>query len=66
MRNVSPRAKIGVEIRDGYLRQPQTEEEVAWSDAASFAMIAEESWGWQTASDSEHAEIFVDRKCLSD
>jgi Arc/MetJ-type ribon-helix-helix transcriptional regulator len=38
------REKIGAEIRDGYLRQPQTEEEVAWSDAASIAMIAEEPW----------------------
>ena len=38
------RAKIGEAIRDGYLRLPQTEEELAWSDAASAAMIAEEPW----------------------
>lgn len=38
------REKIGEQIRDGYLRQPQTEEEIAWSDAASIAMIAEEPW----------------------
>ena len=38
------RAKIGEAIRDGYLRIPQTDEELAWSDAASAAMIAEEPW----------------------
>jgi Arc/MetJ-type ribon-helix-helix transcriptional regulator len=38
------RVKIGEEIREGYVRQPQTEDEVAWSDAASIAMIAEEPW----------------------
>ncbi len=38
------RTKIGEAIRDGYLRLPQTDDEVAWSDAASIAMIAEEPW----------------------
>lgn len=38
------RAKIGEEIRQGYLHFPQTDEEVALSDAASIAMIAEEPW----------------------
>ncbi len=38
------RSNIGEAIRDGYLRLPQTEDEVAWSDAASIAMIAEEPW----------------------
>ena len=38
------REKIGEQIRDGYLRQPQTQEEIAWSDTASIAMIAEEPW----------------------
>ncbi len=38
------RATIGEAIRDGYLRIPQTDDEVAWSDAASIAMIAEEPW----------------------
>jgi hypothetical protein len=38
------REKFGEQTRDGYLRQPQTEEQFAWSEAASIAMIAEESW----------------------
>lgn len=38
------RATVGNDIVAGYLRLPQTNEELAWSDAASVAMIAEEPW----------------------
>lgn len=38
------RAKIGEAIGEGYLRLPQADEEAAWSDAATIAMIAEEPW----------------------
>lgn len=38
------RARIGAEIVEGYRRIPQTDEEVAWADAAATAMIAEEPW----------------------
>lgn len=38
------RAAIGARIAEGYRRQPQTEQEVGWSDAASIQMIADEPW----------------------
>lgn len=38
------RVSIGQAIVDGYLRQPQTEEELAWTDAAARAMILDEPW----------------------
>jgi len=38
------RAAIGKAIVDGYRRIPQDEDDLAWSDAASAAMIAEEPW----------------------
>jgi Arc/MetJ-type ribon-helix-helix transcriptional regulator len=38
------RAAIGSAIVDGYRRIPQEEDDLAWSDAASAAMIAEEPW----------------------
>jgi Arc/MetJ-type ribon-helix-helix transcriptional regulator len=38
------RRLIGQQIRDGYLQRPQTEEELAGSDAAAAAMIEEEPW----------------------
>jgi len=31
-------------IVDGYRRMPQDEDDLAWSDAATAAMIAEEPW----------------------
>jgi putative addiction module CopG family antidote len=38
------RAAVGQAIADGYRRVPQGADELTWSDAASAAMIAEESW----------------------
>jgi Arc/MetJ-type ribon-helix-helix transcriptional regulator len=38
------RAAIGKAIVDGYRRVPQDDDDLAWSDAASAAMIAEEPW----------------------
>jgi Arc/MetJ-type ribon-helix-helix transcriptional regulator len=38
------RDAIGRAIADGYRRVPQEEDDLAWSDAASAAMIAEEPW----------------------
>lgn len=38
------RAAIGRAIADGYRRTPQDEDDFAWSDAATAAMIAEEPW----------------------
>lgn len=38
------RAAIGNAIVDGYRRVPQDDDDLAWSDAASAAMIAEEPW----------------------
>ena len=38
------RAQIGRQILDGYLRTPQTEEEIAWADDATRRMITEEPW----------------------
>ena len=38
------RDAIGAAIVAGYQRQPQTDTELAWSDASTIAMIAEEPW----------------------
>lgn len=38
------RDEIGRQIVDGYLRQPQTEDEIGWAEAAAARMIAEEPW----------------------
>jgi Arc/MetJ-type ribon-helix-helix transcriptional regulator len=38
------RVAIGRAIADGYRRLPQADDDLTWSDAASAAMIAEESW----------------------
>lgn len=38
------RRRIGEEIVAGYERIPETDEELAWADAASVAMIREEPW----------------------
>jgi metal-responsive CopG/Arc/MetJ family transcriptional regulator len=38
------RRRIGEAIVEGYLRQPQTEEEVAWAAEAGRRMIADEPW----------------------
>ncbi|MCY3559848.1 MAG: ribbon-helix-helix domain-containing protein [bacterium] len=38
------RRAVGEAIVEGYRRCPQTEEETAWSDEATAAMIAEEPW----------------------
>lgn len=38
------RLAVGRTIVEGYRRVPQTEDDLAWSDAASAAMIAEEPW----------------------
>jgi Arc/MetJ-type ribon-helix-helix transcriptional regulator len=38
------RDAIGRAIVDGYRRVPQGEDDIAWSDAATSAMIAEEPW----------------------
>jgi Arc/MetJ-type ribon-helix-helix transcriptional regulator len=38
------RVAQGRAITDGYRRVPQVGDDLAWSDAASAAMIAEEPW----------------------
>jgi len=38
------RAAIGRAIVDGYRRVPQDADDLAWPDAATAAMIAEEPW----------------------
>jgi Arc/MetJ-type ribon-helix-helix transcriptional regulator len=38
------RVAVGRAIADGYRRRPQRDDDLTWSDAASAAMIAEESW----------------------
>lgn len=38
------RRKIGQAIVEGYVRQPQTEEEIGWADEATIRMIEEEPW----------------------
>ncbi|MDX6511016.1 MAG: hypothetical protein QOE36_520 [Gaiellaceae bacterium] len=38
------RAATGTAIADGYRRLPQRGDDLAWADAASAAMIAEEPW----------------------
>jgi Arc/MetJ-type ribon-helix-helix transcriptional regulator len=38
------RAALGQAIVDGYRRIPQTEDDLAWPDAATAAMIAQEPW----------------------
>ncbi len=38
------RAVIGRSIVDGYRQLPQEDHDLAWADAASATMIAEEPW----------------------
>ena len=38
------RAAVGRSIVEGYRRIPQGEDDLAWPDAATAAMIAEEPW----------------------
>lgn len=38
------RAAIGKAIVDGYRRVPQDDDDLAWPDAATAAMIADEPW----------------------
>lgn len=38
------RDEIGRQIVEGYLRQPQTDDEVGWGEEAAARMIAEEPW----------------------
>lgn len=38
------RRRVGEAIVDGYVRQPQTDEEVGWADEATRRMIADEPW----------------------
>lgn len=38
------RAAVGRSIVEGYRRVPPEQDDLAWSDAASAAMIAEEPW----------------------
>lgn len=38
------RAAVGQAIVAAYQRDPQTQQELGWSDAASVRMIAEEPW----------------------
>ena len=38
------RRAVGEAIVDGYRRLPQTDDEIAWSDEATAAMVAEEPW----------------------
>ena len=40
----SGRPVIGEVIVEGYLRQPQTDEELGWTDEAAIRMIKEEPW----------------------
>lgn len=37
-------ARIDREIREGYERIPETEEEMAWAEASAREMIREEPW----------------------
>lgn len=38
------RRRIGEAIVEGYLEQPQTDEEIGWADEATVRMIADEPW----------------------
>lgn len=38
------RAAVGRRIAEEYAARPQTDAEIAWSDAGTVAMIAEEPW----------------------
>jgi len=38
------RLAVGRTIADGYRRLPQADDDLAWSDAVSAAMIAQEPW----------------------
>jgi len=38
------RAAVGRSIVEGYRRIPEDEDDLAWPDAATAAMIAEEPW----------------------
>lgn len=38
------RERIGAEIVAGYAKNPQTDDEVGWADAATVEMIADEPW----------------------
>lgn len=38
------RERIGARIVEGYMRLPQTEDEIGWVDAVTEQMIAEEPW----------------------
>jgi len=38
------RDTVGARIVEGYQAVPQTDDEVAWADAATASMIAEEPW----------------------
>lgn len=38
------RGEIARRIVEGYRRLPQSDEEVAWADASTVAMIGEEPW----------------------
>jgi len=38
------RRRTADQIVQGYLDRPQTDDEVAWADAATVRMIEEESW----------------------
>lgn len=38
------RQRVGAEIVEAYIRQPQTEEELAGLDQSTRALIAEEPW----------------------
>ncbi|MCE2532354.1 MAG: ribbon-helix-helix protein, CopG family [Acidimicrobiia bacterium] len=38
------RRAVAEAIVEGYRRLPQTDEDIAWSDEATAAMIAEEPW----------------------
>lgn len=38
------RAEIGRQIVEGYLRIPETEEELRWAEAAGREMVEEEPW----------------------
>ena len=38
------RTGVGQAIAEGYRRIPQADDETAWTDAATAAMIAEEPW----------------------
>jgi Arc/MetJ-type ribon-helix-helix transcriptional regulator len=38
------RKRIGDAIVEGYRRIPETDEEIAWAEAATIAMIEDEPW----------------------